>query len=921
MSAISSSKNDSSGDPSHGDNVPRDKQRQLTPLRTKLSIPPLRPGWIKRSRLTRRMDEGFARKLTLISAPAGFGKTTLISDWVNTRKIPVAWFSLGQGDNDSAQFLSYVISGLQSLEASTGKAAMMMLQSPQPSPIEPILINLINDVIPIPTDIALVLDDYHFVDAKPVHDLITFLLENLPAQMHLIIATRSDPPLQPMARLRSQDQMVELRAADLSFTADETSRLFKDCLNLQLSTRDIQLLETRTEGWIAGLQLAALSLQNHKDPSGFLKQFKGDNRYIADYLTEEILSRQPEHLRNFLLQTSILERLCGPLCDAVTLQENSRQILNALEKANLFVIPLDDRRYWYRYHHLFADLLKQRLRIKQADLVDDLHIRASQWLAENGYMNEAVEHALVAANYALAARLIEEIAEIDWDRARESRLLQWIRELPDEYMQINPKLCIFYARELFKNGYPADAEKRLQAAEQILESTSVSDVKRLELQGRIAVIRAYVSARTGDVPRIIHFSKLALELLPQRDLMWRSVAATTLGFGYGWAGGGDCVKAQHAFSEAMKISRSAGNIYYHVFSGSCLGSVMLMRARLKEAKGICRQSLRLAIENGIEQTGIVGSLYGTLGMILCEWNDLDEGIRLIKKGIELSEQGRDPVIKASCCVSLLRAFIYRMDFAGALKLMETLNESTRDFSLPPWITNTISAFNVYIWLAKGDLNAALHWVKARKLSVDDQLDNLRELEYLALAHILIVQKQMDDADGLLQRLIENAKTGDRVFLMVEMHLWRALIFKAKGDTASALGEVKIALALAEPGGLLMIFVSKGKPVAELLEEILEIKKSAHDDTKTGFSQAYVKKILSVFKSQTSPKTEGLMDPISERELEVLHLIAAGLSNREIAEKLFISLNTVKTHTKSINSKLNVNSRTKAVARAKELSLL
>jgi len=418
MSTLSPSKDDA-----HGDKPQWDQKQQLSPLRTKLSIPPLRPSWIKRSRLTKRMDEGYGRKLTLLTAPAGFGKTTLILDWVHSHKIPAAWFSVGRGDNDPVQFLSYVILALQNLEASTGKAALSMLHSPQPPPIEAIMINLINELLHVPTEIALVIDDYHFVDAKPVHELITFLLENLPLQMHLIIATRSDPPLPPMARLRSQNQMVELRAADLSFTSDETSLLLKQSLNLRLSAKEIQLLETRTEGWAAGLQLAALSLRDHKDPAGFLKQFKGDNRYIADYLTEEILRRQPEHLRSFMLQTSILDRLCGPLCDAVTLQENSRQILNTMNQANLFVIPLDDRRYWYRYHHLFADLLKQRLHMKPANLVDELHSRASRWFAENGFKTEAVAHALTAKNYAQAVPLIEEVAEIDWDRARESRLL------------------------------------------------------------------------------------------------------------------------------------------------------------------------------------------------------------------------------------------------------------------------------------------------------------------------------------------------------------------------------------------------------------------------------------------------------------------------------------------------------------------
>jgi LuxR family maltose regulon positive regulatory protein len=912
----SDDKNASDG-ASPGVDVKWDEIKHLTPLRTKLCVPPPRSSWIKRSRLVKRMDEGFGRKLTLISAPAGFGKTTLLVDWVHTQKIPVAWFSIDKGDNDPLHFLTYVILGLQSLEAGTGKAALTMLQSPQPPPIEAILINLLNDVSRISTDLALVLDDYHLVDARPIHDLIAFLLENLPEQMHLIIATRSDPPL-PLARVRSQNLLIELRAADLSFSADETASLFNQSLNLQLSRRDIQLLETRTEGWAAGLQLAALSLQGRKEPTDFIKGFKGDNRYIADYLTEEVLSRQPEHLRNFLLQTSILGRLCGPLCDAVIDQENSRQVLNNLEKANLFVIPLDDERCWYRYHQLFADLLAQRLRTQQGDRVPELHRRASQWFAKNGFKNEAVDHAFFAQDYDRAVQLIEEIAEIDWDRARESRLLRWFKKLPDEKIDANPKLCIFYARELFKSGYLDDAEKRLHAAEQMLESISSGNLNKKGLLGRIAVIRAYISFRTGDPSGTITFSSQALKLLPQEDLNWRSVAATTLGLGYGMD---DMVKSQEAFSEAMKICKAAGNLYYHIFAGSLLASGMFRCGRLEAAKDMSRQLLNLAIENGIEQTGIGGSLYLNLGSILCEWNDLDEGIRLLNKGIEMSELGRDPVMLASCQLGLLRAFMYRMDLAGAVKLMENINERAGNFELPPWITNTISALKVFFWLGSGNLDAALQWAQKRGLRIDDKLDALHEVEYIALAHVLMAQNKLDEADRLLGRLIENATAGDRVYMIIEMRLWRVLIFTLKADSASALAELKLTLALAEPGGFIMMFVSKGKPVADLLEEIVAVKKRDHDATQAGFSLSYAKKILSAYKAATPPKIEGLLDPISERELEVLHLIAAGLSNKEIAEKLFISLNTVKTHTKNINSKLDVNSRIKAVARAKELGLL
>ena len=918
MNAKPSSKNDTSGGLCYGETVEWDDNQHLIPLRTKLCVPPLRSGWITRSRLDKRMDEGFTRRLTLLSAPAGFGKTTLLVNWVHEHKIPVAWFSVDKADNDPLHFLAYVILGLQGLEANSGRAAVTMLQSPQPPPIESILINLINDVIRIPTDIALVLDDYHLVDAKPIHDLMAFLLENLPAQMHVIIATRSDPPLPPLARLRSQNQLTELRAADLSFSADETANLFNQNLDLQLSTRDIQLLETQTEGWVAGLQLAGLSLQGRKDPSDFIKGFKGDNRYIADYLTEEVLNRQPGHLRNFMLQTSILGRLCGSLCDAVTQQENSQQVLTTLEKANLFVIPLDDERCWYRYHHLFADLLEQRLRTSPGDLVPELHRRASRWFAQNDFKNEAVDHAFAARDYGRSVQLIEEIAEIDWDRARESRLLGWFKKLPDETIDASPKLCIFYARELFKSGYLDEAEKRLQAAEQMLNSPSISELNKEGLQGRVAVIRAYISTRTGDLSGTIDFASQALKLLPQRDLNWRSVAATLLGMGYG---SGRLVEQQHAFGEAMEISKAAGNIYYHIFAGSCLGSTMVHRGKLKEAKDFSRQMLNLAIENSIEQTGIGGSLYGNLGLILCEWGDFDEGIRLINKGIELSELGRDPVIVAVCQISLLRAFMYQMDLTGALKLMENINERAGNFVLPPWITNIISALNVFFWLGGGNLNAALQWAKERGLSIDDKVNDLRELEYVAQAHIHIAQNKLDEADQLLRRLIDNATAAGRVYMLIEMRLLRILIFTLKADTAAALAELKLALALGERGGFIMIFASKGKPLANLLEEIVAVKKREHDATKDGFSLSYAKKILSAIKAGTPPKIDALLDPISDRELEVLHLIAAGLSNREIADKLFISLNTVKTHTKNINSKLDVNSRIKAVARAKELGLL
>jgi LuxR family maltose regulon positive regulatory protein len=896
------------------------KPQGLTPLQTKLFVPPLGSTWISRKRLIQRMDEGFQRRLILISAPAGFGKTTLLVDWVHQRKIPVAWFSVDKADNDPLWFLTYVISGLRKLKSGTGKSALEMLQSPQPPPVEAILINLINDVIQIRTDFALVIDDYHLVDARPVHDMIAFLHENQPEQMHMILSTRADPPL-PLSRVRSQNQLTELRAADLSFTSEETSRFYNTHLNLKLSPADLELLEKRTEGWIAGLQLAALSLQGREDTSGFLTRLKGDNRYIADYLTEEVLDRQPGHLRNFLLQTSILEQLSGPLCDAVTQKKNSRQVLNNLEKANLFVIPLDDERRWYRYHHLFEDLLKQRLHQQQGDLVSELHDRASQWFAKNGFKNEAVDHAFASQNNTLAAQLIEEIAEIYWDHGRESRLFGWLKKLPDKIINADPKLCIFHARELLKSGFPDKAETMLQTADQLLALTAISSPDKEALQGRIAAMRAYEALLTGDVSRNIHFSKRALKLLPQRDLIWRSVASANLGFAYSIIGAGDLAKAQRAFSEAKKICEAAGNIYYDIFVGNCLGTAMLWRGRLDEAEDMCRKSMNLANKHGIAQTGTVGSLHSTLGTVLCERSEFDKGIRRINKGIELCQQGRDPVNLAACRMGLWRALMQRGDIAGVLGVTQDLNEQARAFRLPYWITNSISALNAIIWLGGGDLEAAVKWAQKRGLSVDGKLGNLHELENYALVHILLAQNRLDEADHLLLRMIEDAKAGDRIIMMIDMHLQRVLIFKRKEDTAAALKELKLALSLVRTGGPTTVFVTKGKPMAELLEEFIDIHKRDHGDTKADVSLSLAKKLLSMIIAGTPPIAQGQVDSISERELEVLHLISAGLSNKEIAEKLFISLNTVKTHTKNINSKLNVTNRTKAVVRAKELGIL
>jgi len=912
------------------------KAAQFPILETKIYIPAPPQTLVQRARLVQRLNEGMKCKLILISAPAGFGKTTLLSDWIQQSKMPVAWFSVDKGDNEPVHFLNYIIAGLQTVESNIGQSTRNLMKSLQLLPIQSILINFINDVISIPKDFALVLDDYHLVDSKSIHHLITFLLDHLPPQMHLIIATRSDPTL-PLSRYRSQNQLTEIRAADLIFTTAETSLFLNEKLSLGLSNDDIALLESQTEGWIAGLQLAALSMQGRKDKSNFIKVFTGVDRYIGDYLVEEVLSRQPERNKNFLLQTSILDRLSGPLCDAVTKQIDSQSMLNALEKANLFIFPLDNERQWFRYHHLFADLLQQRLRQTQSNLVLELHRRAYNWYLQEGLKYEAVDHLIAAQDFNQATQLIKEIAEIDWDRGRESKLFEWFKMLPEEKICSSPQLCIFHARELLESGYLEKAEKRLQEAEGMLESATEEATEesnresaqrpdfhkyKYELQGRIAVIRAWMASYRGDISEIIQYSRQALKSLPEEDLMWRSVAATSLGFAHGWSGDGDLIKAHQAFLEAKDISEAAGNIYMNLLASHSLYVIEMMQGKLKENKEKFQNLIQLAEECGMSRIGIAGSNYSIMGYLHCEKGEFEEGIRYIEKGIQIAEMGHDTITLVGCYFNLIRALYYKEDFTGAQSLIQKIEKIAADFTLPPWMTHTLEASKGLIWTVTGNLNAAANWVKERGLSIDDKLSQRREGEHTVLARILIAQDRLEEADQLLERLIENAEARTRFRVVIEMRLLRALTFYKRNDVHSAWGDLSQALALAEPGGFIYTVISEGKPMAELLEKILEEMKKADAEKKFSFSKAFVKKLLSTFKAaKPSKKALDLVEPLSERELEVLHLLAAGLSNQEIAQKLFISLNTVRTHTKNINTKLNVHSRTQAAARAKELGIL
>ena len=582
-------------------------------LETKLYVPRWRTGLVPRPRLIERLDQGTERKLTLVSAPAGFGKSTVLAEWVAATPAserPAAWLSLDQSDNDPALFWAYFIAALRTVRPGVGEKTLSLLQLPQSPPIEALLGTLLNEINTISHDFVLVLDDYHVIDAQPVHDGTTYLLDHLPPQMHLFIAGRSDPPL-PLSRLRGRGEMAELRASDLRFTPDEAAAFLNDAMGLDLSADDVAALETRTEGWIAGLQLAALSMHGREDIPGFITSFAGDDRYIVDYLVEEVLQRQPERVRSFLLQTSILDRLSGPLCDAVTDREDGKVLLEALERGNLFVVPLDDKRQWYRYHHLFGDVLHAHSMEEQPDQIPVRHRRASEWYERTGLPSDAVRHALAGGDFERAAGLIELAAVVMLGSSQEPTLLEWLKALPDELVRARPVLSVYYAFASFGSVGLEAAEARLLDAERWLDTKAdktdrpeapsaemvvVDEEGFRSLPGTIAIARAYGAGGLGDVPGIVKYARRALELLPGDDHLWRGAAAALLGIAY-WTSG-DLEAAHRSMADGIASLKMTDKIHFAIMGTPMLADIRVAQGRLHEAAGIYVQSLQFAMEQG-----------------------------------------------------------------------------------------------------------------------------------------------------------------------------------------------------------------------------------------------------------------------------------------------------------------------------------
>lgn len=903
-------------------------------VETKLHVPGLRRDLVARPRLTDLLSRGADSRLTLVSAPAGFGKTTLLAGWMASeaaRQRSVAWLSLEEGERRPTSFWPYLVTSLQGAAPGVGAGVLPLLQSGR-SPVEHALATVLNELGSLTDDLDLVLDDYHLAEGPEVNAGMTFFLEHLPAQVHLVISTRSDPAL-PLARMRARGELVEIRAADLRFTADEATAYLNEVAGLALAASDVVALEGRTEGWVAALQLAALSLQGREDVSGFIAGFAGDDRYVVDYLVEEVLSRQPEPVRRFLLQTSVLDRLCGPLCDAVTGGSGGKAMLEGLDRANLFVVPLDDTRRWYRYHHLFSDVLQTHLLDERPDEVVGLHRRASQWYDDAGEPLPAVRHALAAGEVERAASLVE-LAIPDLRRARQEATIRgWVDDLPDEVVRARPVLAVGLVGGLMASSEFEDVEARLDHVERLLASgrdeapgssarmVVVDHDELARLPGAIAMYRAALALVAGDLAETVRHADRAIEQAAEEDHLIRAGASALSGLA-SWATG-DLEAAHRAYSASVVGLDRAGHVSDVLGCSITLADLAITQGRLGGAQRTYEDALRLASRQAGPVVRGVADMHVGLSQIAFERGDLHAARQSLQQAREIGEGAGLPQHPHRWRVAAARLREADGDLVGARDL---LDEAERvyvgDFS--PNV-RPVSALRARLMLAQDDLGGALAWASQRGLSPEDDLSYLRECEHITLARILLARSTAEgsepvlrDASRLLERLLAAAEEGGRTGSAIEILVLQALADQARDDLAGAEARLERALSLGEQEGYVWVFVGEGPALGSLLRRVAK--------RRSGWG--YVRRLLvdagqggPVPAVRSRPASQGLVEPLSDRELDVLRLLGSDLDGPAIARELTVSLNTLRTHTKHIYAKLGVNSRRAAVRRAAALDLL
>lgn len=919
-------------------------------LQTKLHPPPVREKQVARLHLLERLDAALNKRLTLVCAPAGYGKTTLLSQWVDRRKEPTGWISLDRSDNDLVQFLRYFLAALQRIDLNLGVPIQEMLQTPRPLPGTAVWMPLVNEIAESKQEFVVILDDYHEVNERSVHEALDYLLEHMPPNLHLVIATRADPPL-AIPRLRARGFLAELRLSDLRFSGAETAAFLNNTMNLCLSGDDLVALESRTEGWIASLQMAALSLQMHSPGpaarSAFIQSFTGSHRFILDYLVEEVLDHQAPGLQDFLLKTSILGRLSGSLCDALLgemtggseekpdrsredrfLTAHSQPILEHLESANLFIVPLDDERRWYRYHRLFSDLLRKRLWQTSPDLVPALHRRASLWYEQEGLIDEAIRHALNATSYERAANLIEENVEATLMRSEVRTFLNWMERLPDDHVRSRPKLSFFHAWALLMSGQsPEVVERRLQSIPSVQEEAANIAIQA----GRIAALRAYLALFQANFMLAAELCHRALAHLPESDLFLRSVVTWILSMT--GLSDGEHPDGRMALEKVIRMCQEIGNPLVAVAALSHQARLQMRQGRLQLARETLEQALQLATDAQGRRLPIASEALIVLGELEREWNHLEKSAEHLTDSIDLARQWNE-LSSFDAYFPLMRLRLAQGDVAAAGEAIETAWQMAHrsDFTQIDDILADLQ--RACFWVAQGNVAEVMRWAEKGGLLTGMAPENpparderqvyidthLRKYEQLVLARAFLLQGRAAEALELLETLIVQARQLERTDLAIEINILRALAFHHEGRNDPALEALAAALSLAEPGGYVRIFLDEGEPMRRLLRQAAS----------RGVAQDYVAKLLAasgepaILERQAGASrslAQPLVEPLSDREVEVLRLLAGGLSNPEIAGRLYVAVSTIRSHCKNIYEKLGVHRRWDAVQRAQELGLI
>lgn len=935
-------------------------------LATKMFVPRVRRETVLRPRLLDRLDAGLAGKLVLISAPAGFGKTTLVTDWLANSQHFCAptrvangrgtnghagalhsdamqggfiftWLSLDEGDNDPVRFFGYLVAALQKVDPEVGLTAQSMLVAPQPPTLDALMMVLVNELAESASAVALVLDDYHVITQAAIHQAVAFLVDQLPPQVRVIMISRADPPL-PLARLRVRREVTEVRVQDLRFTQGEAATFLNHALGRTLRTSDVAALEERTEGWVAGLQLAALSMSEREDLEPFIRSFTGSNAFVVDYLTEEVIHRQPLEVQEFLFATAVLNRFCGSLCDAVreAPDGDSQAYLERLEKAHLFLTPLDDERGWYRYHHLFAELLRSRLLQSRPALIPQLHRRASAWFMENGWPLDGVAHALSGQDFRRAAEIIESSAIPLLNRGETITLLQWLDRLPGEEVRKRPRLSLARAVAAMRAHRLPEAETHLQDAEEAARQAALETgmaSPEVSIAGEILAVRSNIALNSNRLLDAIALGEEALAVLPAEQKRMRGEVMMHLGLAFLWSTRFD--QAADSFVEAARQSEAAGDLYTALLSHANHGTLFFMTGHLRRAAAKFRHVLDLAAQHGASQIPATAMTYQPLAELYYEWNDLSAAGDFAVQAVERSLRSGNPRILVLCYAIQARIQMAEGKTEESRATIAQARRLVEERTLPKRYADEVNSLEVKFWLKHGEMERAAEWVTNSALRPNDFDVSGKEGQYRLLARVLLAQGELESALELVRRLYASAQRSGKMLSLIETLALTSVVEMSMERERAALATLQEALLLAEPEGHVRTFLDEGAQMGRLLRLM---ERDLHRDAlETAGLKAYVDRLLAAWEvcegaaqeniADVPPVTgkaevvSELIEPLSERELEVLQLVWQGLSDRQIADRLVIVPGTVKRHLNSIYGKLGVHSRTQALTRARQLSLI